>query len=675
MRILTGKIILTTAALVFFTLLPAATSRASVMEDAFWNREWQTLDQIYSAAVPNDDSLPSFPISPREKSLYANGLWIQGRYEEGVKILEGIYQDYPDHLRVYADMLYILGLERTGFRQEAYERGQTAWGSAPDNLKFYLAYAMGRLSRDLEIEGEPVIWFRRMYESAPDRNRETTALSLIMETGGTNADEAAAMLVNSRGNARALAILVAENPIRAESLAAFALGHNAYSSGNYTEAMRQFEIASNDPDVGEDARYYAAYAAYRERRDDAAFDIWSEIVLGNNFGYPQRSVQRLEALAARSRKSDIIRTFRQAAVTRAADYPDVAADALAALIRIGDAAAAQEAEEKLFTEFHSSAQAATIRWERGWSAWKARRYMEAYEQWNAGYSPDLTNAELASRMLYWQMRALERLNSPVAAERVRARLIAAWPGEYHTFLVSADGGLRREPVPEKYLAQSDLLDWGFAVYAGLLGANITASDVTFDDVPTLYRTARLAAWDDDYPAAVRTFNVMRRVVPSEDMASSELLKPAFPRAFERDVAAASERTGVTKETIWGVMRQESLYQPDVTSSAGAYGLMQLMPATAREEARRMDIPEDSYLRPADNILLGAHHLVGLYARFREPSLVFAAYNAGGGRVRQWTQETVTDIPEWVEDIPFRETRGYVKAVLRNIQVYNLIYGE
>ncbi|MCL2684644.1 MAG: lytic transglycosylase domain-containing protein [Synergistaceae bacterium] len=661
--------------LISLVVFSATACAGSEMENAFWLRDWRTMDEIYSASLAQDVSTSSPSISPREKSIYVNGLWLQGRYEEGVIILESIQQDYPNDLRAYADMLYILGLERTGKKHDAFERGKAVWESyPPDSLKYYLAYAMGRLSRDLEMKDESLMWFRRMNEFAPDPKRAIPALSQIIETGEATAEEAASMLLNSPSNVRALAILAATDPARAGGLVAYALGHGAYSARDYKEAMRQFDLASKDVTIGEDARYYAAYSAYREKRDDTAFKLWSEIVL-TGFEYPQRSVQRLESLAERARKSDIINTFKKAAEARAEDYPDVAADALAALIRMGDAASAREAEKQLFSVYPSNSQAATIRWERGWKAWKERKYREAYDQWHAGYSPMLTNSELASRMLYWQMRALEKLNSPVAAERVKTQLVATWPAEYHTFLVSRDGGIKQAQAPEKFLAPSDLMDWGFFTYVRLEGANITASNVTSADVPTLYRTTRLALWEDEYTSAVRTFMVMRRVFPSEDMASSELLKLAYPRAFDREVMAASERTGLPSSTIWGVMRQESLYEPDVSSSAGAYGLMQLMPATAREEARKMSMPDDAYLRPADNVMLGANHLAGLFARFKELPLAFAAYNAGGSRVRDWTKNPVTDMAEWVESIPFRETRGFVKAVMRNIQVYRQIYSE
>lgn len=642
---------------------------ASATDDAFWARDWKTMDAIYSASV-SGDAAPA--LTAREKSVYANGLWLQGRHSESVSVFESIRQNLPEHLRAYAYMLFILGAERTGRKQDAFERGAALWNSGPpDAVKYYIAYAMARLSRDLEHKDESAVWFRRAYEMAPDKKRAVSALAEIMSLGGANAGDAAALLLHSPADARALAILAA-GAGRAGGPVSYALGYIAYKNKKYADAMKYFDAVSADAEYGEAARYHGAYSAYYLKKDDDAYNLWKNIAM-SGFEYPQRSVNALEILSRRSKKRDIIKLLGEIASRRAEDYPDVAVDALASIMRIGGAKDAKAAEKALFSSHASSARAATIRWERGWALWKDKKYRAAYDQWSSGYSAGIPNAELASRLLYWQTRALEKLNSPKAAERVRNQLLSDWPGEYYAFLASPGGGIRRESVPEKFVASSDLEEWGFVSYAKLEGTNILPADATSADVPTLYRSARLSLWDGEFAPAVRMFGTMQRTLPRSEFAASELLKLAYPRAFERTVLAASKKTGVAPETIWGVMRQESLYQPDVTSRAGAYGLMQLMPGTARSEAKKMSVSGDAYLNPDDNIMLGANHLAGLFARYGTSPRAFAAYNAGGGRVKKWTQNPITDMAEWIEDIPFTETRGYVKAVARNIEMYKTLY--
>ena len=115
---------------------------------------------------------------------------------------------------------------------------------------------------------------------------------------------------------------------------------------------------------------------------------------------------------------------------------------------------------------------------------------------------------------------------------------------------------------------------------------------------------------------------------------------------------------------------------DARSHAGAVGLMQLMPATAKETARRYGISLNSandVLVPERNIALGTAYLAQLHDQFQgNRVLASAAYNAGPGRVRQWTRG-IGSLPSdvWIENIPFDETRQYVQSVLS----YAVIYGD
>ncbi len=106
--------------------------------------------------------------------------------------------------------------------------------------------------------------------------------------------------------------------------------------------------------------------------------------------------------------------------------------------------------------------------------------------------------------------------------------------------------------------------------------------------------------------------------------------------------------------------------------------MQLMPATARRVARDIGVPltaPDALWEPAVNIALGTHYLGGLRARFADPRLVAAGYNAGPRRVERWRRESQTvDLEEFVDRIPFEETRAFVKRVYTSWHHYRRLYG-
>jgi soluble lytic murein transglycosylase len=140
----------------------------------------------------------------------------------------------------------------------------------------------------------------------------------------------------------------------------------------------------------------------------------------------------------------------------------------------------------------------------------------------------------------------------------------------------------------------------------------------------------------------------------------------YPRPYDREVGAASRLTNLPEELIYAVMRQESLYRADAGSSAGALGLMQLLPSTARRAARRWDLKAPTrteLLEPAVNVPIGAGELRSLVDRFAGQTLVATAgYNAGPAAARRWLPLNAMDTDVWVENIPFNETRAYVQRV-------------
>ena len=138
---------------------------------------------------------------------------------------------------------------------------------------------------------------------------------------------------------------------------------------------------------------------------------------------------------------------------------------------------------------------------------------------------------------------------------------------------------------------------------------------------------------------------------------------------------AAGQFGIEPSLLWAVMRQESAVDPGVVSSAGAVGLMQLMPATARDEAARLRLGAADSWEPSTNILLGAAHLARHLKDFGSPEKALAAYNAGGGSVRRWTQGPGESLDEWVEGISYPETNEYVRKVMGNYFVYKALEGK
>ena len=150
----------------------------------------------------------------------------------------------------------------------------------------------------------------------------------------------------------------------------------------------------------------------------------------------------------------------------------------------------------------------------------------------------------------------------------------------------------------------------------------------------------------------------------------------FPMAHRETLVREAKVRGLHSSWVFAITRQESAFMDDARSGVGASGLMQLMPATAKETARKFSIPLASpqqVLDPDKNIQLGAAYLSQVHSQFNgNRVLASAAYNAGPGRVRQWLRGADhLSFDVWVESIPFDETRQYVQNVLS----YSVIYGQ
>ena len=156
-----------------------------------------------------------------------------------------------------------------------------------------------------------------------------------------------------------------------------------------------------------------------------------------------------------------------------------------------------------------------------------------------------------------------------------------------------------------------------------------------------------------------------------------VLRVVFPWPFRDLIEQKAQELELDPYLLAALIRQESAFTPSAVSRAGAYGLMQLMPPTAREVARRIGADWDEVLLTvADaNLHLGATHLAGLLRHYDNrvvPTL--AAYNAGGTPVRRWLRSFGGDDPvKFIEQVPYVETRGYLRTVLRNWVLYRALY--
>ena len=166
----------------------------------------------------------------------------------------------------------------------------------------------------------------------------------------------------------------------------------------------------------------------------------------------------------------------------------------------------------------------------------------------------------------------------------------------------------------------------------------------------------------------------RAIYTAERMTDRDALELRYLAPYRAQFVAAAREQGIAEELLYGIARQESRFVADIVSSAGAVGLMQLMPSTARWVAKQLQVADYSPRRIADvdlNTQFGAFYFRHWLDRLDGlPALAAAAYNAGPSRAQAWRPATAPlEGAIWVDTIPFNETRDYVKRVLANATIY------
>ncbi len=261
------------------------------------------------------------------------------------------------------------------------------------------------------------------------------------------------------------------------------------------------------------------------------------------------------------------------------------------------------------------------------------------------------------------------LNDPWTYEGVRASEELARrdsdprrPGE-----PAARSKRRQAPSREASHGRTPRFDPEIPIATRLLGA-VGATDLMVDEL-------RDRAQREDDPMARSCIDALEEIgifrVGRADGVPRERLE--YPPAYPVAVIASAKREGLSAALLWAIMRQESAYQRAARSKAGALGLLQLLPSTA-SRLNGAPVPEAALTEADLNVRLGAKYLRGLVTEFGDPRAAMAAYNAGEEAVRRWLRDRPVVDDLWVELIPYRETRDYVKQVYTIWRRYEALYG-
>ena len=365
-----------------------------------------------------------------------------------------------------------------------------------------------------------------------------------------------------------------------------------------------------------------------------------------------------------------------------------------------DDAEADKTFREMFAKYPSGHYAERAAWKIGWYAYKNGQYADTIKAFEAG-AAQFPRSDYRPAWLYWSGRAYEALHDKAAD----ARYTLAATDYMNTYygrlalqrLVAAGGG----PLPERRLVGDAPGDDSAAMIAPLPpNASVVRALLAlglYDQAIDELRYAQ-KVWGDSPPIQATLgwiyhergdlragINAVKRAYPQYMAAGgeelpSEILRVLFPVSYWPLIKKYSEQYKLDPYLIAALIAQESNFAPDAKSPANAYGLMQLLPSTGRQYARSLHMNRKftlGMLTTAEtNIRMGTAHFADLMRQFGGGAhYALASYNAGENRVARWISERPgIDQDEFIDDIPFPETQGYVKRILGTAEDYRRLYG-
>lgn len=325
-------------------------------------------------------------------------------------------------------------------------------------------------------------------------------------------------------------------------------------------------------------------------------------------------------------------------------------------------------------------------------AWKARAALRAnhgagrWQQVMQAINAMSQAQQEESTWVYWKARALNALAADSQnSDALRAQAVELFTrvsGEVSFYGLLAAEELGRPfslpPRPQvlsttdrsRAAGQAGLWRALELIHAGLRAEGVREWNYTVG-------WGKPGGWDDRELRAIAQLacdhEVWDRCINTSDKTRSDIdVAQRFPLPFRADVTRAAQAAGLDPAYVYGLIRQESRFLTEARSGVGAAGLMQVMPTTARWTAKRLGMPfSASQLVDRDtNLKIGTAYLKLLLDDFGGSApMATAGYNAGPSRPRRWREGPPMDPAAWAENIPFSETRDYVKKVLSNATVY------
>jgi soluble lytic murein transglycosylase len=345
---------------------------------------------------------------------------------------------------------------------------------------------------------------------------------------------------------------------------------------------------------------------------------------------------------------------------------------------------------KISTQFPNSEIRDDAAWRLAWLYYQLGTFPEAYANFKA-LAAQAKDGSRRTAALYWQSRVAEKMSDTELAKQLYQQVFAAGEESYYQTLAAnalAKLGVSvKEPKPNQRSIAPDLgsrigPEIAFHLARARKLSEISMQRMAITELDEIDRLPRKA----NGVRALLMREYFKNQAYGRSLALANQLSASysdrniyrFPLAYWDTIQQKAHERELDPYLVLAVIRQESLFDARARSPAFALGLMQLLPTTAARVAKQIGLvppANEQLFEPQINVTLGTQYLRDLLQRYSNNWFkAIAAYNAGEAAVDRWEKEIVTDdVEEFVERIPYIETRGYVKLVVRNHRIYKKLY--
>jgi soluble lytic murein transglycosylase len=492
---------------------------------------------------------------------------------------------------------------------------------------------------------------------------------------------------------------------------------------SFAERKSRAELLAKGKRYADAATEYKSLLGDATMQDRPALEVAFAATL-RQAGRTREAKQALDALSDVTGEVAAQRLYNLGEIARAADDDAGFQGYLAQLRQIGpaspwleqslfssankylvakDYARAEAGYRELAQRFPNGSHGSYAHWKSAWLLWRMGQGEEARREFEQQIMLFPDGAETPAA-LYWRGRAAEDDNEPGKARAYYEKLNQLYHSYYYGQLarqrletltvpaVNAELVLASLHMPPQrtYLTLNDPPADSLRVQKASLLANGALLDLALRELHAAaleeggnWEVAEMARICQDAGRYDRALDVVKHEVPRYFSTQLSDLPPPywqalFPRPYWADLKAYAAENGLDPYLVAALVRQESAFNPSAISHANAVGLMQLLPSTGRLVAKDLKIRHFNPAMltiPATNLRMGTKYFKGMVTQFGAVEYALAAYNAGSDRVIDWQGSgKYRDIEEFVESIPFTETREYVQAIQRNANVYRQLYG-